>query len=358
MKIKKEEEKEEKKFNVVKFGILTTLAITLIFGIVFFLESFKEKDDDNGGEPLQTYNTLKVNCSDDLQVSVYEDGTYSELSKNYEKEMSLKFDSRATTGDGKTFTTTNGSNPTYLSLKLKFTSEKQTNVYLSNLVSLLSYDEEGNKTGLAGMSRISFVSNDQLISTIVLNENYELIDDVVRFSGKREDSYKYNLSSEYTYSEEDYLNQKIIIGSKNLASNKTKMINNSPKLLALEANQPKELTANIWFEATDRENSEYPNNKVNITLDFINFNKNKLGESEQSYLSSVTYDEWGKRLIVEDRPLSTADNLCYSFNGIEFTGPYNETNQLFDSGKYQYIYIRKFETLDTEAGIIYKINLV
>ncbi len=169
------------------------------------------------------------------------------------------------------------------------------------------------------------------------------------------------------YTEEDYYQKKVTVGTENLASqeNGLPIINSAKELLTFTANDgnliEKDLVVRIWFEGTDREADKALNGgNVNYNLKFIGIDKTKATTSEEM-AETLVYNADGTlsfSINGENTPVETKDNVLYSFNGIDWD-LYNVsgsvTAPLVNNTK-NYVYVKIRESAAEKETSVYRLE--
>lgn len=153
-------------------------------------------------------------------------------------------------------------------------------------------------------------------------------------TGIREDSYGYytNNTEEghesegvlHTYTADDYVSKKIVVGNDVLFNSKTSFINRATPLLMFEDDSgeffEKKLTIRVWIEGTDREANEALNmGKFRLNLNFAGVLKQAPVQEEVDFINGITLNKTTRKLMTADNEaVSNFDEVIYSVNGIDW----------------------------------------
>lgn len=284
----------------------------------------------------------------------------------------------------------------YISLRIKFRTAADTEVYLSNEsyvkpknmeVSDINKSIYGNisRDGIAGAVRVCFSEEtvdshgkpmEETRNIWIPNDKYQLYyqAEEAKFNqnGSRESSYGYQYLKDgkiesYTFNDEDYCSRNVTVGGAEVLASPTQsegstaMVNQAQKLLDFSSDtnggatgvREKTLIVRIWIEGTDREAEKaLVGGEMSYKLHFICIDKNENPNGDK--LEQIVLDTDNKTLSIPESEDSLSDKVEYSTNGIDWT-TYQSNVSYGDSNKY--VYVRFIETVADKASEVRAIEL-
>jgi len=362
--------------------------------------------ENNGDMQIVAGSRLDISLDDGATWGSNYDVTISQTSypditgdgKNFICPMFLDADDNVFANDPNTFRVIDDENENlyYISLRIKFRTAADTEVYLSNesyvkpknmQVSDINKSIYGNisRDGIAGAVRVSFseetedkngVPIEELRNIWIPNDKYELYyqSEEAKFkeTGTREAGYGYQYLNDgkiesYTFSDEDYYSRNVTVGgaealaSPTQSDGSTARVNQAQKLLDFSSNasesvmgiREKTLIVRIWIEGTDREaDKALVGGEMSYKLHFICIDKNENPNGEK--LEQIELNAENKTLSIPDSTMELSEKVEYSTNGIDWTA---YTTSVSYGDKNKYIYIRFVETVADKASEVKVIDL-